>query len=343
MARRPFEPLGESTRRRLRIALVVVLASAIGGAIYGMAADGRAIGLVRGVVTGALISVPLATFELVFVQARAGHGLRRLSFVRLLALKSAIYLIVFALALGLTDAVFSGAFHFNRGFAGGIVFSAGFAFVINFVLQIDRLLGRGMLAAFVVGRYHRPREEERIFLFLDLVGSTALAERLGGPRFMEFLNRVYRDIAGPIVAHRGEIHKYVGDEVIVTWLPKDGIARANCARLPFAIMARLLDGAPGYTETFGAVPRFRFALHYGTVVSGELGDLKQEIAFLGDAMNTTARLVDACREHGVDCIASGDMLGRLALPVDVAARPLGAIGLRGKAEPLTLFALSAAA
>jgi adenylate cyclase len=236
--------------------------------------------------------------------------------------------------------IFTGDFAPDSAFAAGMAFSAGLALVINFVLQIDSLLGRGVLAAFVVGRYHRPREEERVFLFLDIVGSTALAERLGGPRFLALLDRIYHDIAEPIMAHRGDIHKYVGDEAIVTWRPKDAFPRANCVRCIFAIRARLAERAADYGATFGAQPRFRFGLHGGTVVSGELGDLKREIAFLGDAMNTTARLIDACREHGEDCIASGEVIRRLDLPPGVTARPLGAIALRGKAEPLPLFALS---
>jgi class 3 adenylate cyclase len=84
-------------------------------------------------------------------------------------------------------------------------------------------------------------------------------------------------------------------------------------------------------------------LHYGTVVSGELGDLKQEIAMLGDGMNTASRLIDACREHGRGCIASGELLERLVLPGGVAAESLGSIQLRGKAAAAPLFALTIAA
>jgi adenylate cyclase len=221
-----------------------------------------------------------------------------------------------------------------------MAFSAALGLAVNVMLQIDSLLGRGVLASFVIGRYHRPREEERVFLFLDVVDSTGWAERLGGPGFMKLLDRLYHDIAEPIVAHRGDIHKYVGDEVIVTWRPKDALPRADCVRLPFAVRALLAANAGGYVADFGAAPRLRFALHAGVVVSGELGSLKREIAFLGDAMNTTSRLFDAARERGVEVIASGALLGRLTLPQEITARPLGAIALRGKAEPLPLYALS---
>ena len=49
--------------------------------------------------------------------------------------------------------------------------------MFNVITRIDEMLGRGVLAKFFTGYYYRPREEERIFMFLDLAGSTELAER----------------------------------------------------------------------------------------------------------------------------------------------------------------------
>jgi adenylate cyclase len=331
--------------RRIRLAAGIVIASAAGGALYGFAANGgHLIGAARGIVTGACIGAVLVAFELLYVRNPAGRWIRRLSFVRLLATKSAIYFSVFALVLIGSSVLFSVGPErsplVNRDFAPSMAFSAAFAVVITFVMQVDRLLGRGVLASFVTGRYHRPREEERIFLFLDLVGSTSLAERLGGPRFLDLLNRIYHDIADPILEHRADIHKYVGDEVIVTWPHDTGIANANCVRCAFAIIGRITAHAEEYERAFGVVPSFRAGLHVGTVVSGELGDIKQEIAFLGDPMNTTSRLIDACREFKRSCIASGDLVDRLSMPPKIATEPLGSIQLRGRRAALDLFALS---
>jgi adenylate cyclase len=335
----------ESFRVRLRIAIIAILCSALGGGLYGFLVSDLP-GLARGAFTGLIISLPLIAFELFYARAPAGAPMRRLPFAAVVILKSSLYLVVFAAALIGVRALFRDSippFRIDADFAGGMAFSVALGLIINFILEIDSLLGRGVLLAFVLGRYHRPREEERVFLFLDIVGSTALAERLGGPRFLELLDRLYHDIAEPIMAHRGDIHKYVGDEAIVTWRLNDGISRADCVRCIVAIRSRLAARAADYEAAFGTVPRFRFGLHCGTVVSGELGDLKREIAFLGDAMNTTARLVEACRERGEACIASGEVIRRVTLPPEVTARPLGAISLRGKAEPLPLYALSVSA
>ncbi|MGE0747231.1 MAG: adenylate/guanylate cyclase domain-containing protein [Rhodospirillales bacterium] len=337
--------VGERILRRLRLGLAVTVASAGGGAAYGFGiAGGELPGAARGAFVGAAIALLIVAFELFYVRTPAGDWVGRLSFARMLAAKSVIYFAVFAL-VQVAGAVIvpAGAeqtLRIGPEFATSMAFSAAFAVVINVVMQLNRLLGRGVLASFFIGRYHVPREEERIFLFLDLVGSTALAERLGGLRFMDLLNRLYRDIGAPIIECRGDIHKYVGDEVIVTWLPDKGLADANCVRCAFAVMDRIALLADAYQRSFGVTPRFRAGIHIGAVVSGELGDLKQEIAFLGDTMNTTARLIDACREHDRSCIASADLVARLSNAPEMIVEPLGSIHLRGRQAELELLALS---
>jgi len=345
MALRMRRQVGEPVLRRLRLALAVTVASAGGGALFGFSiTSGDLAGAARGAFVGAAIALMIGAFELFYVRAPSGDWIGRMSFARMLAAKSAIYFSIFALVQIVGAAIVpAGAdrtLRIGPEFATSMAFSAAFAVVINVVMQLNRLLGRGVLANFFVGRYHEPREEERIFLFLDLVGSTALAERLGGLRFMDLLNRLYRDIGEPIIECRGDIHKYVGDEVIITWLPDKGLANANCVRCALAVMERIALHADAYQRSFGVTPRFRAGIHIGPVVSGELGDLKQEIAFLGDTMNTTARLIDACREHGRSCIASADLVARLSNAPRMTVEPLGSIHLRGRQAGLELLALS---
>jgi hypothetical protein len=55
----------------------------------------------------------------------------------------------------------------------------GGRFFINFVRQLNRMLDPGTLVNLLPGRYHRPVAEARIFMFLDLNDSTAIAELRG--------------------------------------------------------------------------------------------------------------------------------------------------------------------
>ena len=63
--------------------------------------------------------------------------------------------------------------------------------VINFALEVERVVGPGNLWRLFVRSYRRSREEERVFLFMDLKGSTTIAEELGHQRYSELLQEFY--------------------------------------------------------------------------------------------------------------------------------------------------------
>jgi adenylate cyclase len=165
---------------------------------------------------------------------------------------------------------------------------------------------------------------------------------LGEVRFLVFLNRFIADVSEAIVSQRGEIHKYVGDELIVTWKIAAGLKEARCVRGCFDALERLEQKTGEYERDFGTRANFRAALHCGPVVVGELGAVKQEIALIGDTMNTAARLQQACRDTGHRVLASAALIDRIeTLPSDIVARALGPLPLRGKASALEVYALEA--
>ena len=96
--------------------------------------------------------------------------------------------------------------------------------------EFQRLIGGRVLGRFLLGTYRRPRREKRIVMFLDMAGSTALAEEMGEVRMHDLITRFFFDIDQPIAGFDGEVHAYVGDEVIVTW-PLSGEPRRNARPL----------------------------------------------------------------------------------------------------------------
>ena len=74
-----------------------------------------------------------------------------------------------------------------------------------------------------------------------------------------------------------------------------------------------------------------------------MGSVKKEIVFLGDTVNTAARIQEFCRQTGDRVLASADLIDRLELPPGVAKRSLGDLRLRGKGADLALYALTKAA
>ena len=79
----------------------------------------------------------------------------------------------------------------DSNFLGTVAVSFVISIMFNLITRIDQMLGRGVLAKFLTGYYYRPREEERIFMFLDLAGSTELAERIGPHGFPPAHERVH--------------------------------------------------------------------------------------------------------------------------------------------------------
>ena len=289
--------------------------------------------------TGALISSLLMSLEIFLLDGAVGAPLRRLPFSAHVTIKTLVYLavILFALTLGGWALPAPGEMGLRRQ---DILFSLAVSFAFAFMFSIHRLMGQNVLLNFVTGRYHRPRLEERILLFIDMEGSTGFAERLGPLAFHRLLNRFVTDLTEPILSAHGEIYSYVGDELIATWKLDQGVAQARCIIACFNAFDAIAQKASEYRREFGATVNFRAGLHCGPVVTGEMGSAKTEIVFLGDAVNTAARIQELCRETGDRVLASADLVDRLKLPPGVAKRPLGDVRLRGKGAELALYALT---
>ena len=299
-------------------------------AVYGMA---------RGAMTGALIGGILTFFDRFVLIGPMGAPLRRAPFAVHVAVKTLLYLAVILFALKLGDVLLPapGETGVERG---DVVFSLAAAFVFVFMFDVNTLLGQNVLLNFITGRYYAPRVESRVFLFIDMEGSTGLAERLGPLAFHRLINRFVDDLTEPIVAARGEIHRYVGDEVIATWKLEEGIADGRCVAACFAAIDQLARRAPDYRREFGAAVTVRAGLHCGPVVTGEMGTVRKEIVFLGDTVNTTARIQELCRQTGDRVLASAELIDRFELPPGIVKRSLGDLRLRGKGADLALYALT---
>lgn len=302
--------------------------------------------LVQGLVDPLIITLLVGGYLFFLRDGPLRPWFRRLSFWTDFALSSAIVLGLFLVGRAIGQVVTTGdpgRFVVSFGDAHlryALPYFAIMALAIQFARQLSRMIGTNVLGYFVVGAYHRPKSEERVFLFLDLEGSTRLAERLGSARYFELLRRFVDDLSEPVLETQGEIYQYAGDEVVVTWPLATGVREANCVRCFFGMRAAVDRQRPRYERDFGVAPRFRGGLHGGTVTAGELGDLRQQIVFVGDILNTAARLEEYAKRGGLDLVVSGELLTRVALPPGVAATRCGELALRGKAAPVVAYSLS---
>jgi len=338
-----------ATRRRVQLFVRVLIAGTLVGVAYGGLIDLTVGGsglrrMLVGAVNGATITIVIGSIEILWLPTGQGQVLQQAPFLVTFGVKWLAYgAVITAVNVGAWGqrvfGVLAGAPLQSSSLAPlHVIFSFVVTFGFLFLFEISTIVGRRTLRNIVLGRYHRPRSEERFFLFVDIVGSTALAERIGPAAVHRFLDRVFRLASDPIDDYGGEIYQYVGDEIVVTWTAAEGRADARPIACLFAIRTALDEAAPKFEREFGVAPGIRAALHAGPVISGEVGGSKRDIVFHGDVMNTASRLEQATRDLDRRFLVSADALSRLAGTERYVLEPLGPQALRGRAAPVEVYA-----
>lgn len=337
--------LSALTQKNIRTVIGISLLSSAATFIWGLSAGwGIQVALKFHVSIGFLASLIIGSTEM-FALNPIGY---RLPFLLLLILRAFLYVFVaFALITilmpltGIADwaTVVSGLQNPKSIYAKGFAFGVIISFVLSLIYSLQRILGQGTLTKLLLGSYHRPSEQQRVFMFLDVKSSTSIAEKIGHQTFMLLLNDFYYHISSAVIVTNGEIYKYVGDEIIVTWTMDEGIQDANCIQCFFEALAAIDRNKNFYLAKYGFVPEFRAGVHGGTVVAGLLGANKAEIAYLGDVMNTASRIQAECREANEQLLISGEIIGRISLPAHLKARRLERTKLRGREQEVDLFSV----
>jgi adenylate cyclase len=334
-------------RRQWRLFVWLSLGSAAISAFYASTAAPAATPLPRalfsGVVNSLLIATPILLFELKLRYGRL-RRLQRLPLVVYFGLQVLFYTVVIvgglAVAQLLVPPIDRPPDELASQFRASIVFALAMSVFANLVFMMGGLLGYGTLKDLLTGRYVQPKRERKAFLLIDMKDSTGLAERLGPIRFHELLNSFFRDVSDAALECEAEIHKYVGDEAILTWSNEQAVADGDCLACPFIARDIIAANGAEYRRRFGVVPEFRAALHFGEIVAGEIGDVRREIAYVGDTLNVAARLLEAAKTLGRDVLVSADLLEKSALPPGVRAEPLPTLTMRGREAPLGISALT---
>jgi class 3 adenylate cyclase len=277
-------------------------------------------------------------------RSRLGRALRRLPLIAEFALKAvAMTAVLTVVTIGLQFALYPSTS--REWYAQDLPRIVALAFVVSLlfgaIFEFRRLAGGRVLGSFFLGTYHRPRLEHRIVMFIDIAGSTALAERLGEVRVHDLITRFFFDIDGPIANQDGEVHAYVGDQVIVSWpLSADAARNARWLHCFFAAHDKIDALAPAYIREFGLAPQFSAGVHAGSVVISECGDTRRQIAYFGDTMNVAARLCEHSKASGEALVASAELLRNAVIPPGFVTGCRSSILLRGRQTPAEVHAVA---
>jgi adenylate cyclase len=298
-------------------------------------------------------SLFLGSFEVLYFN----KALRKKSLGVSLAIKAVFYLLsiffltTFATMLSFSYIVDEPFFHNKVINRIGVYLLSPKVWVVNiywgimimaaiFILQIGEKFGRGVLLNFFLGKYRRPKEEVRIFMFLDLSSSATYAEKLGHIKYSRLIQDCFFDLSDVVANFNAHIYQYVGDEVVLTWDKKSCSEKNNCIDAFFEYRRVIKNKSDYYNRKYDLIPEFKAGMHFGDVTIAEVGELKKELAYHGDAINTAARIRSFCGEYNKKLVISSDLLSILTNIDDkYKIESMGVRQLKGKENVVALFSV----
>ncbi len=308
---------------------------------------------VNGTFIGLLLGLMIGTFEIYMFQPR----FRRNSFILMLSFRVIIYtvsiIIIILLVVTLNRSIRHHQLFFEAlvsqesqnyiidgNFKTAIIFTLIISVVVNFTRLISFKIGRGTLINFFLGAYHKPKLKERIFVFLQITNANQVLKNSRIEAYHNFINEIFSEISVAVMHNKGYVYEYVDDQIIVYWkgTQKDwGNFLINFYGEVLLVMKR--DKAH-FEKMYNLVPNLFLGAHGGTVVQAEIGELKTEIVFHGDVLNTTARIANVAREKDMAFVISNYIFERIKKSEYVTTTSIGQIELRGKQQATSLFSMT---
>lgn len=180
-------------------------------------------------------------------------------------------------------------------------------------------------------------------MFMDLKASTTIAESLGHIKYSSFIRDAFMDINRVLFQHSAQVYQYVGDEIVVSWNVKEGMNNIHCVEFYFACQKQFADKTDYYMENYGQLPQFKAGLHMGKVTAVEIGEIKRDIAYHGDTLNTAARIQSLCNQYGKKFLASDFFLSKNQLSNEFTIESVDTVLLKGKTEMVGISSIEKSA
>ena len=338
--------------RKMKSAKMLLLAGMILGPLYNLFEDGIGswIPFVNTWIIGVIIAIIVALIELLVLTGNT----RNLSFYKILSIRIILYTVLITGTI-LLVMIFSRMLQYdlnfrqvcqsaefqnymNEEFLMGNFFALMLITIVIFIMQMRRKIGPEILMGFISGKNYHPREVERIVMFVQVQKIKSTIEKLGRLKFFQYLNDIIFDLTESVLFHKGNIYEYVENEVLLIWEVKKGTENANCIRTFFEILEVFEANKINYFEKYGIVPSFKASLHVGKMIMGEIGDVKSEISYHGDVMNTASRILGKTSSEN-NFLISADLMEMIQLPELYQKIPMGKFDLRGKHEEVELYSL----
>jgi adenylate cyclase len=204
-------------------------------------------------------------------------------------------------------------------------------------IAVVPILSPQVSTSFAYGKARMHLGEERclVCMFVDMRGSTTMAEKRLPFDTVFIINRFLAAVSQAVMEAGGQCNQYLGDGLLALFgLDTDPATACRQALNAAAMVAGNVDHLNSmFGDTERDPIRFGIGIHAGEVIVGDIG-YRDKIVFtaLGDAVNVTARLEAMTKELGCQVVLSDELCRMAGIAAD--ALPCTEVAIRGRADPL---------
>jgi class 3 adenylate cyclase len=178
---------------------------------------------------------------------------------------------------------------------------------------------------------------EATMLFVDICDFTAFAENASAREVVAHLNEFFNLVVPIVIEARGHANKFIGDGVLAVFgAPDRHPDHADCA---LRAAERLADAV---ADRYDGRLRVGIGINSGPVMVGTVGGGgRLEFTVIGDPVNVAARVEEATRDTGDAILLTESTRALLGESWRGRLEERGSMPLKGKSEPIPLYALRA--
>ncbi|MCW8887086.1 MAG: adenylate/guanylate cyclase domain-containing protein [Motiliproteus sp.] len=323
--------------------VLIALASSLFGLLYSLImSEGVKIGLLNGILNGVMIGL----LDTIWIRKRRGRRLRQLPILSYVGVLTLLWTLLITINMVLTrhwlemEHGFDLQWMRSEAFVRHFIFCFFMAFIFNFILRIISFLGSGSLLNILLGRYQEPAEKQIAFVFVDVVGSSRMTEQIGDTNTQKLIGELFFELAVIVERYGGEVHRYIGDEMVITWDLSDKQQMPDI----LACLAHIFDIVEQQKQCnyprFGTWADVRAGINAGRVLVSEIGDLKRELVYFGDTINTAAALQVESKALEANALICSELYEQLKPSSHFSAKHLGEIVIKGKDKRINSTALT---
>jgi class 3 adenylate cyclase/FixJ family two-component response regulator len=169
--------------------------------------------------------------------------------------------------------------------------------------------------------------------FFDICGFTSISENEDPDTVVKLLNNYFDVMVNEIIAHNGQVDKFIGDAIMAVFRGEYHLDRAVDAALS---VRNKIEDLPVFNDEVTFKPKVSIGIKSGEMISGNIGSasLKRlDYTVIGDTVNTAARLQGAAKENQI--LISQD--GYEEIKESFQCKEVGRIPFKNKANPIVVY------